>query len=96
MNLPSDAKVSGFDLKMTVLGKQDPMNPSVYPKQIKIQPDKQQRFSITYNCNQLLDKTGGKPYYDTVKVIISDYSDFSTEASDAEIAFEYMVVCDAQ
>jgi hypothetical protein len=83
------SKMGSFDLRINVVGKEDPMNPEVFPKQIRVVNDKEQKYSIQYNCKKLLDKTQGNPYFDTVRVILSDPT-FSNE----EIIYEYMVVCD--
>lgn len=45
-----------------------------------------------YNCKKLLEDTT-KPYYDTVKVIVSPYSD---GGSDQDLVFGFKVVCDAE
>ena len=79
---------SNFDLKLSVVGKNEPMIPEVWPRSLNIVAGKQSRFSVTYTCKKLLDKSG--PYFDTVRVIASD-----TQSSE-EVIFEYIVVCDAE
>ena len=76
---------------MQVKGSKDPLNPQVYPNTVKIVPDKDTSFSVTYNCKSLLDKTKGKPYYDTISVMVSD----SSFGAQPEIQFNYIVVCDS-
>ena len=39
-----------FDLKLSVFGKKDPINPHVFPRTLKIVKDKEQRFSVQYKC----------------------------------------------
>ena len=57
---------------------------------MKIVPDKDLTVSLSYNCKALLDKFGGKPYYDKVTVKVGEKS-FGAEA---QISYEFMVVCD--
>jgi hypothetical protein len=57
---------------------------------VKVVPDKDITFSISYNCKALMEKTGGKPYYDTVTVMISENS----FGSEPDIQYKFIVVCD--
>ena len=56
--------------------------------------DKVQKFSVEYNCKQLL-KNPEKPYYDSVKVLISTTEQLGS-SGDEDIVFEFKVVCDPE
>lgn len=38
------------ELRFSVLGKEDPMNPQIYPRTLKVSKDKEQRVSVDYKC----------------------------------------------
>ena len=77
-------KGSPVDLRLSALGKNDPLNPQVYPKTLKVGKDKEQRFSIDYKCKKLLEIG---TYYDTVRVVADSYGE--------KAVFEYLIICDA-
>ena len=76
--LSKEASASAMELRLVVSGVEDPFNPEVTPKNIKVSSDKVQKFSVMYNCRQLLADSS-KPYYDTVKVIVSPYNDAGSQ-----------------
>lgn len=82
--MPEERVDSGFDLKLSVIAQNDPINPVVYPNALSIKIEKEQKFEVKYDCKQLLDK--GKTYYDTIRVILSE--------GESAITFEYLIVCD--
>lgn len=47
-SLSKEVKIS--DLRVSVSGREDPQNPTVYPKIIKLKEDKDVPFGIVYNC----------------------------------------------
>lgn len=38
------------EYRFSVLGKEDPMNPQIYPRTLKVSKDKEQRVSVDYKC----------------------------------------------
>ncbi|CDW78511.1 signal peptide peptidase [Stylonychia lemnae] len=64
------------------------VRPNVGPSSIQLTKDQvtqEQRFDVSYSCDQLLQKQ--KQYYDTLLVTISSGTD--------QISFDFIVVCDA-
>jgi hypothetical protein len=67
--LPSEKSASGFNLFLTSTAR-DATYATVSPGSVTLSPNKENKFSVSYNCKSLLDK--GETYYDTIKVSLSD------------------------
>jgi hypothetical protein len=64
----------------------------VTPRQLRLSSEKVQKFSVEYNCKQLLKKPDN-PYFDSVKVLISTTAE--QLGSSGDVVFEFKVVCDS-